>query len=179
MRIDVHPDLLARAHLVGARAAHVASHEEQAGALYARAGAIANSTKLKQIAALGELLVAIELERPDAADLLREFDSIELIDPTERVILADRKLSYEIHFTSRVDVEGARAARQLLNLVSDPLKCACLFRNVFGYTLAALGLFDESLELTNEQLVDVSDHRLEFVLPYAVLKSGARKGRSA
>jgi LuxR family transcriptional regulator, maltose regulon positive regulatory protein len=176
---DVDPDRLARAHLVGARAAHVASHEEEAGALYARAGAIANSTKLKQIAALGELLVAIELERPDAADLLHEFDSIELIDPTERVILADRKLSYEIHFMSRVDVEGARAARQLLNLVSDPL-VRTSFRNVFGYTLAALGLFDESLELTDEQLVDVSDHRLEFVLPYAysnqaLAKAGLRE----
>ena len=171
------PDLLARAHLLGARSAHVASHEEEAGVLYARARAVADSAKLRQIAALGELLVAIELEREDASHLLHDFGSEELVDPTERVILADRKLSYEIHFNSRVDVEGARATKQLLALVSDPL-VRTSFRNVFGYTLAAMGLFDESLELTDEQLVDANNHRLEFVLPYAYANQAlAKAGR--
>ena len=176
---EVEPNFLARALLVGARAAHVASHEKEAGVLYARAGAVAEAAKLKRIAALGELLVAIELERPDAADLLSEFGTADLVDPTERVILADRKLSFEIHFTARVDVEGARAAKQLLSLVPDPL-VRTSFRNVFGYTLAAMGLYEESLELTTEQLADANDHRLEFVLPYAhanqaLAKAGLRQ----
>ena len=63
-------DVRARAHLVAARAAHVASREEQAGALYALAGAAAVSPTLKRTAALGELIVAIELERKDAKTLL-------------------------------------------------------------------------------------------------------------
>ena len=145
--------------------------------LYALARAVADSAKLRQIAALGELLVAIELERDDAPHLLHDVDSEELIDPTERVIFRTESFRIEIHFNSRVDVEGARATKQLLALVSDPL-VRTSFRNVFGYTLAAMGLFDESLELTDEQLVDVNNHRLEFVLPYAYANRAlAKAGR--
>ena len=59
------PDFVARTLLVGARAAHVAAHEEVAGDLFAEARVVAQSPRLKRTAALGELMVAIELERTD------------------------------------------------------------------------------------------------------------------
>jgi DNA-binding NarL/FixJ family response regulator len=90
------------------------------------------------------------------------------------VILADRKLSFEIRFAVRVDVESARAARQLLALVPDPL-VRTSFRNVFGYTLAAMGHLEESLDLTQEQLADAEHHRLDFVIPYARAVQGLAK----
>ncbi len=136
-------DLAARAYLVGARSAHVASHEEEAGALYARARAAAQSPRLHRIAAFGELLVAIELEHRDAADLLHELEADDVLDPTECLILADRRLSFETHFGLRVDVERARASAQLVPLVGDPL-VRTSFRNIFGYTLVAMADFDEA-----------------------------------
>ena len=177
--LSANPDLAARAYLVGARSAHVASHEEEAGSLYANARAAAESPKLRRIAALGELLVAIELEHDEAAELLRTLLADDVLDPTERLILADRRLSYETHFAMRVDVERARASAQLVPLVGDPL-IRTSFRNVFGYTLAAMGQFDEALELTDDQLADAENHRLEFVLPYtyaiqALAKAGQRR----
>jgi DNA-binding CsgD family transcriptional regulator len=110
--------------------------------------------------------VAVELEREEAPELLRALEEDDVVDPTERLILADRRLSFETHFARRVDVERARASAQLIPLVGDPLVRSS-FRNVFGYTLAAMGHFDEALELTDDQLADAEQHRLEFVLPYA------------
>ena len=144
----------------------MASHEEEAGSLYAKARAAAESPKLGRIAALGELLAAIELERSEAPELLHALEADDAVDPTECLILADRRLSFETHFALRVDVERARASAQLLPLVGDPL-VRTSYRNVFGYALAATGHFDEALDLTADQLADAEHHRLEFVLPYA------------
>ena len=88
------------------------------------------------------------------------------VDPTERLILADRRISFETHLALEVDVERAGASAQLVPLVGDPL-VRTSFRNVFGYTLAATGHFEEALNLTEEQLADADHHRLEFVVPYA------------
>jgi ATP/maltotriose-dependent transcriptional regulator MalT len=163
---DVADDIRARAHLVAARAAHVASREEQAGALFALAGASAVSQTLKRRAALGELIVAIELEREDAPALLRLLEQDDILDPGERLALADRRLSLESHYGLRVNLEAARAAKQLLPHVADPL-ARTSFRNVYGYTLAVSGYFAEAQEVTDEQLVDAEHHRLDFVFPYA------------
>jgi ATP/maltotriose-dependent transcriptional regulator MalT len=97
---------------------------------------------------------------------MRALELDDVVDPTECLILADRRLSFETHFALRVDVESARAAAQLLPLVGDPL-VRTSFRNVFGYALAATGHFEEALDLTEDQLADTEQHRLEFVLPYA------------
>ena len=159
-------DVRARAHLVAARAAHVASREQQAGSLYALAGASAASPALKRMAALGELIVAIDLERDDAPELLKLLEKEDIFDPVERLVLADRRLSLESHYGLSVNLEAARAAQQLLPHVSDPL-ARTSFRNVYGYTLAATGHFQEAQEVTEQQLTDAEHHRLDFVFPYA------------
>lgn len=159
-------DVRARAHLVAARAAHVASREKQAGVLYALAGAAAASPTLKRTAALGELIVAIELEREDATSLLKSLEQDDTLDPAERLVLADRKLSLESHFGLSVNLEAARAAQQLLPHVADPL-VRTSFRNVLGYTLAVSGHFSEAQAVTEQQLRDAEQHRLDFVFPYA------------
>jgi LuxR family maltose regulon positive regulatory protein len=162
----VSEDVRARAHLVAARAAHVASREEQAGSLYALAGASAVSPTVKRLAALGELIVAVELERDDAPALLKSLEQDDTLEPAERLALADRRLSLESHYGLRVNLEAARAAKQLLPHVADPL-ARTSFRNVYGYTLAVSGHFAEAREVTEEQLLDAEHHRLDFVLPYA------------
>ena len=138
----------------------------------------AHSPRLHRVAAFGELLVAIELEQAEASDLLRALEADRVLDPTECLTLADRRLSFETHFGLRVDVERARASAQLVPLVADPL-VRTSFRNVFGYTLVAMAHFNEGLELTEDQLADAEQHRLEFVYPYsyaiqAFAKAGLR-----
>ena len=158
-------DVCARAHLVAARAAHVASREEQAGSLYALAGASAVSPALKRTAALGELIVAVELEREDAPALLLALEQDHALDPTERLVLADRRLSLESRYGLRLNLEAGRAAKQLLPHVADPL-VRTSFRNVYGYALAVSGNFREAQAVTAEQLLDAEHHRLDFVFPY-------------
>jgi ATP/maltotriose-dependent transcriptional regulator MalT len=171
---STHGDERAKSLLVGARAAHVASHEEEARTLFSEARSAAHSSRLQKLASFGELVTAIELERGDALSLLSSLATESAVDPTERVIYADRKLAYELHFGTPVDIEGARVARQLLELVSDPV-VRTSFRNVFGYVLASAGHFDESLELTQEQLSDAEQHRLDFVVPYGHAVQGLAK----
>jgi LuxR family transcriptional regulator, maltose regulon positive regulatory protein len=172
--IGVDPDIGAKALLVAARAAHVASHAEDAREHFTDARQTARSLRLERIAAFGELVTAIELERDDAYTLLTDLKVDDAADPTDRVIYADRRISYALHVGVAVDIESARVARQLLTLVPDPL-VRTSFRNVLGYTLAAMGHSDEALELTLEQLADAEQHRLDFVVPYALSVQGLAK----
>jgi DNA-binding CsgD family transcriptional regulator len=71
-----------------------------------------------------------------------------------------------MHFGLGVDLEAARAAKQLLPHVSDPL-VRTSFRNVLGYTLAVSGYYNEAQAITDEQLLDAAHFRLDFVFPYA------------
>ena len=99
---------------------------------------------------------------------LQALGSRDALDPEEQVILADRTLGAETRFGLPVDLARGRAARQLLRFVTDPMTRTS-FRNVFGYTLAAMANFDEALELMAEQLDDAERYRLEFVVPYTLI----------
>jgi len=165
------PDLAARANLVAGRAAHVASREEEAKAYYHQAATIAESLELVRKAEFGELQAAIELESADVLERLDVLSSREAVDPEEQVVLADRTIGAETRFGLPVDLSRGRAARQLLRFVADPMTRSS-FRNVFGYTLAAMAQFDEALELTAEQLDDAERYRLDFVIPYALIIKG-------
>jgi LuxR family maltose regulon positive regulatory protein len=162
------PDLAARAHFVAGRAAHVASREEEAKIYYQQAAAIAKSPKLVRRAEFGELQAAVELESRDVPERLQVLGSREALDPEEQVILADRTMGAETRFGLPVELARGRAARQLLRFVADPMTRSS-FRNVFGYTLAAMARFDEALEIVAEQLDDAERYRLEFVVPYALM----------
>ena len=161
------PNLAARANFVAGRAANLASRETQALSHYEQAGVLAGDAKLARQAAFGELVAMIELEDPRAADVLMALSDERPLEPSEQVLLADRKVAYETRFGASVDIQSGRAARQLLRFVADPV-ARTSFRNVFGYALAATAHFDEATELTDEQLQDVERCRLDFVIPYAL-----------
>lgn len=162
------PDLAARANLVAGRAAHVAGREEQATAYYRQTAIMAESPELVLRAEFGELQAAIELESSDVPERLRVLGSREPRSPEEQVILADRTIGAETRFGLPVSLARGRTARQLLSFVPDPMTRTS-FRNVFGYALAAMAQFDEALGLTEEQIEDAEQYRLEFVLPYALI----------
>ena len=162
------PDLAARANFVAGRAAHVASREEEAKVYYQQAAATAEAPELVRRAEFGELQAAVELESTDVPERLHVLGSRQPLDPEEQVILADRTMGAQTRFGLPVDLGRGRAARQLLGFVADPMTRSS-FRNVFGYTLAAMAHFDEALELVAEQLDDADRYRLEFVVPYALI----------
>lgn len=162
------PDLAARAYLVAGRAAHIAAREEEAQTYYQQAAEVAESPELVRRAEFGEFQAAVELESMDVPDRLHALGSREALDPEEQVILADRILGAETRFGLPVSLAQCRAARQLLKLVADPMTRSS-FRNVFGYTLAAMAQYDEALEVIAEQLDDAERYRLEFVVPYALI----------
>lgn len=163
-----YPDLAARAHLVAGRAAHIAAREEEAQAYYQHAAEIAESPELVRKAEFGDFQAAVELESSDVPERLHVLGSLKALDPEEQVILADRILGAETRFGLPVNLVRCRAARQLLRFVADPMTRSS-FRNVFGYTLAAMAQFDEALDLIAEQLDDAERYRLEFVVPYALI----------
>lgn len=163
---DERADFKAAALLVAGRAAHVASREAEALAYYEGALAVEASSELLLRAELGAVQAAFELEDVRAHSRLLGLEERVPPDPDSEVLIADRRLGVETRFCLPVDIARGRAAQQLLPLVKDPM-IRTSFRNVFGYALAAMFLFDEALALTEEQIVDAERFRLDFVLPYA------------
>ena len=168
------PDSLRRTLLVGARAAWLRMKRWQA--ISSRARVVAQSPRLKRTAALGELMVAIELERTDTPPslILEEGDER---DP-RTASFADRKLSYETHFPVSRYRERTCCAT-VAPLVPDPL-IRTSFRNVLGYALASIGHYEEALVVADELISDADQHRLAFAMPYALpLKAQLRAGNAS
>jgi DNA-binding CsgD family transcriptional regulator/tetratricopeptide (TPR) repeat protein len=160
-------DFAARALLAAGRAAHAASREEAASSHYNCAAELSVSPEVRRVAEFGQLAAALELERPEAVELMRSLGPVGDMEPDERVILVGRMINLETRFGLPVSVAEGRAMWQLLHHVADPVTRTS-FRNVFSYALAAMGHKDEALRLIREQLDDADLHRLPFVVPYAL-----------
>ncbi len=160
--------LAVRGNLIAGRAAHAASREVEATAYYRTAGKLAETQEHRRAAAYGELAAAIDMESNDALALVEALGPIEMLEPEERVVYTCRLLTLETRFGSPISLEQGRTARQLLRLVRDPIS-RCSFRNVFSYTLAAMGHHAEALELSAEQVDDAERHRLDFIVPYSLI----------
>ena len=137
-----------------------------AHAHYESAADSAQSNELKRIAAFGQLATALELERPEAVELLAALGPAESLEPDERVILVNRMINLQTRFGLPISLEEGRAMWQLLHVVADPVSRTS-FRNVFAYVLAAMGHRDEAMRLNAEQLEEAEVYRLAFVVPYA------------
>jgi len=173
------PDFRARALITAGRAAHASSREEQAGDYYARAAGVATLAETRRIAVMGELSSAIELEDPDAITLLETLGPADILEPDERVVLVSRTINLQTRFALPVSIEDGRAMWQTLDHVRDPVARSS-FRNVFAYTLAAMGCYDEAMSVTTEQIEEGERFRLDFVMPYALtvqalVRSGLRE----
>ena len=155
-----------RAIMLAARAAHAASREARAFQLYQEVRASTNAPDLKRMAALGAIAAAVELESTCAMDLYEELGPSDRLEPHERVMYVARGLNLQTRFGLRPSLDLARSVSQLLHLVDDPIARSS-FRNVFAYTLASSGAYDEAMRVIDDQLADADRCRLDFVLPYA------------
>ena len=147
------------------RAAHAANREHEAFAHYQRAGEIATSVADSDAATLGKLAAAIDLELPEAPQLLAELTPGPDANAESLVLYFSRWLNLHWRFGTFGDLHEARRVYRLLHSVKSPI-IRCSFRNAYGFTVASAGEIDEAREVIASQQSDATQYRLAFALPY-------------
>ncbi len=160
-------DSTVRALSIAGRAAHLASHEEEALEFYRRAEASASTEPERRDARWGQLRSLIELERPQALIALSDLTATGLAsDPREVVRAAGHRLHCGLRF-GVVELAEADRAAQLLRMVTDPLVTTS-FESVYATALALAGRYSEALEAADALLRNARRYRFEFAIPYAL-----------
>lgn len=166
-RLSTSDRWISRAYSTAGRAAHAANREEEAVSHYRLARASAGSDADLYVAALGELTAAIDLELPEAPDLLERLkpgpEDLEGL-----VVYVSRWLGLHTRFGTVGDLSEPRRVYRLLHHVRDPIK-RCSYRNTYGYAVASAGDVTETRLVVSEQLEDANRYRLDFIVPYARL----------
>jgi DNA-binding NarL/FixJ family response regulator len=161
------PTHMYRALSVAGRAAHLASREEEALALFQRAENAAATGEQNRDAVWGQLMCLIDLERPEAAEALEQLSSsVVRSDPNDVVRCAALRLTYQFRLGA-LDLDEADRAYELLASVRDPLSRTSFECNY----CAALGLatrYDEALAVADSFIHLARRFRLDFALPYAL-----------
>jgi DNA-binding NarL/FixJ family response regulator len=173
------PELEFRALSVAGRAAHLASREADALALYERAEAAASTDAQKRDARWGQLMCLIDLEVPTAeAMLLQLSEGVGFAEPRAMVQAAANRLYLQLR-QGGLDLDEAEVAGQLLPAVGDPLVTSSFLS---GYAIA-LGLaarYDDALNAAEELEFTAERYRLDFALNYswcaaAIAHAGSRR----
>ncbi len=160
-------ELAFRSLSVAGRAAHLASREETALDLYRRAEAAAATGTEKREALWGQLLCAVELESPEAAETLHYLtSSVNRSDVREVVRAAALGLSYQLTLGT-LDLGEADTAHELLGGVPDPLIVSS-FQSMYSAVLGLMARYEEALEVTEAFLETTRRYRLDFAVPYAL-----------
>jgi ATP/maltotriose-dependent transcriptional regulator MalT len=153
---------------VAGRAAHLASREEEALALYERAEAAAQSDSERRDALWGQLSSLIDLESPRAAELLEALATgVSIADPREAVQAAGHRLGHLMKFGA-VRLDEADMANDLVPAVRDQLVTSS-FLSVYSYALALSARYPEALTVSGSLLGVIRASRLDFARAYALL----------
>jgi ATP/maltotriose-dependent transcriptional regulator MalT len=171
-------ELKTRTLLVAGRAAHLASQEDAALHAYRRARALAPTDALRTAGLWGEVSAAVDLELPEAGDLLAVAEA-EVSDYVGRVSLTKQRLLYEARMGRIETLDTARSLIKDLNRVRDPLLRAS-FLNSVAYTLSLVADYRECLRVCDLLLSEAESQRLEFVFSHglatrAVALAGLRR----
>ena len=172
-----------RALCVAGRAAHLASREVEALAIYDRAEQAASSEAEARDASWGQLVCMLDLELPAAAPKLAELSKgVGFGDPREFVRAAGHGVYLQLRQGS-LNLEVADIAHQLLGAVSDPLVCSS-FLSAYTNALVLAARYEDAL-MTAGELLEIADRcRFDFALAYglagtAMAYSGLRRWREA
>lgn len=157
-------DVRARALLVAGRSAHLGSREEDALRLCRLAHDSTTSPALREQALWGELSAAVDLELPQAAELLEQLSG-RRSDFAHTVNVVTKRMMLESRLGRIGDLDPARAVERRVDGVPDPL-VRCSFRNTLINVLALRGEYEECLAIAERLEFDAARSRLEFVVPY-------------
>jgi ATP/maltotriose-dependent transcriptional regulator MalT len=160
-------ELAFRSLSVAGRAAHLASREETALEVYRRAEAVAATEAERRDALWGQLICAIELELPEAAETLRHLNlHVNRSDVREVVRAAAYGLNNQVNLGA-LDLAEADAAYELLGTLTDPLIVSS-FQSTYAGVLALTARYKEGLEVAEALLETARRYRLDFAVPYAL-----------
>ena len=163
-------ELAFRALSLAGRAAHLASREEDALDLFRRAEAAAATDAERRDAMWGQLMCAVELEMPTAAEMLRALRAgVRYTDARDVVRSATCGLSYQVKL-GNLDLEEADLAQTLLDRVTDPLAVSS-FQSTYSAVLGLVARYPEAMEVSRNFLATIKKYRLDFATPYALCAS--------
>jgi DNA-binding NarL/FixJ family response regulator len=156
-----------RALLVAGRAAHLASLEDEALALFQSAETAAESPSERLEARWGQLMCAIELELPHAESWLRELNAAaQVADARDQVRSAAFGLSFQVKLGD-VDLAEADRAYALIELVADPLLVSS-FESTYSAVLGLAARYPDARRVADRFLETIERYRLDFALAYAL-----------
>ena len=160
-------ELTFRALSVAGRAAHLASREEEARALYERAEAAASTEAERRDALWGQVRCLTDLELIEARTTLEHLaEEVRFSDAREVVLLAAHRLYVDVRFGS-LDLTEADRANQLLSATRDPL-VESSFQSIYAASLGLAGRYDDALRAAEGLLATADRYRLRFAVPYAL-----------
>jgi LuxR family maltose regulon positive regulatory protein len=170
------PQRLGRAHRLTSRAYFRAGHsallrskEQLSTSYFRKARDTARNPRDLREALFGLYSAMSELGWPEAVNVLAELDSLPLDTPDDQVRAESAKLTNALRAG---DLENAAEAGSLvmvcLEEAVNPLITSS-FLHVLSNVSSAAGRYEESLALAAQLLGVGSEHRLEFVRPFAII----------
>jgi LuxR family maltose regulon positive regulatory protein len=163
------PELLSRAQLLSARAAHLSDQRDLAADWFARAEASAASDAMRAAALWGQFTVQFEREAGDLGPALSR-----LAEATDGSIAHELRLAqgqFLVGISTRSMEEtlaGSCKAQSLLMLPADPLaRLASL--NQHSWALGWAGRYEEALGAAERALAEADESAIDFVVSHALL----------
>ena len=141
---------------------------------YQRAGETARSEADSEQRHLGKLAAAIDLELPEAPQLLAKLTPGPDANAESLVLYFSRWLNLHWRFGTFGDLLEARRVYRLLDSVDDPI-IRCSIRNAYGFTVRRAGEIDEAREVIASQQADATQYRLAFAMPYVRVMEACRE----
>lgn len=160
-------NLAARAHLVAARAALLASYASVRDKHLAAAGALVTQPRTEAELRWLRFAASIEDELPEASELADELSRVDYHGHNHVLRVATAHLQRGMVVGPLPErIAAAEASAGLVDRASDPYASTSML-NMFAYALFATGRYKEALAAADRERAIAEEFELPFVIPYA------------
>ena len=160
-------DLAARAHLVAARSAHLASRATLRDNHLSFASKLLTEPRTTADLRWLRLAASIEDERSDADQLADELSRTDYRTHDHALRVATANLHFGLsRGPLRQHLEAAEGCVALVDTSSDPFASTSML-NLFAFALFAAGQYRDALAAADKEIAIAKEFELPFVLPYA------------
>jgi LuxR family maltose regulon positive regulatory protein len=163
-------DLVARAHLVAGRSAHLMDRPDRTGRHAELAAAAAETAETREGALWLRHLKAMEQEAPDLSESVEEFRAAAKSGLKQSLMVAAAELGGALIEGGLSDaLDNARDVLALGPQGADPIAYTS-FLNVYGGVLLVNGRYEEALEHMDELTALAVSNAIPFAIPYAQIQ---------
>jgi LuxR family maltose regulon positive regulatory protein len=163
-------DLVARAHLVAGRSAHLLDRTDRTGRHAKLAAAAAETAETREGALWLRLLQAIEQEAPDLSERLKEFRTAAQAGLKQSLMIASAELGGALIEGGLLDaLDNAQDVLALDLRGADPIAHSS-FLSVYGGALLVNGRYEEALGLMDTLSTLAMSSAIPFAVPYAQIQ---------